>query len=73
MRTLVVHSLYFYKKFLSPVFESLFGKACIYSPTCSEYAIQVIHKHGVAKGGTMAIARFASCNSFTLKKSHSNI
>ncbi|MBI3495345.1 membrane protein insertion efficiency factor YidD [Candidatus Berkelbacteria bacterium] len=35
---------------------------CKYSPSCSQYCYQVIEKHGVIKGGAMAIWRLARCN-----------
>ncbi len=35
---------------------------CRYQPTCSEYAIKVIEKLGVIKGGPKAIWRVLRCN-----------
>lgn len=51
----------FYKKYLSP----LKGHAmCIYTPTCSTYAIQALEKHGVIKGSVLTIWRILRCNPF---------
>ncbi len=35
---------------------------CRFRPTCSEYAIQAIEKHGLIKGGFKAIWRVLRCN-----------
>ena len=50
-----------YKTFISPVFKYLFGGGCKYSPTCTEYADQVIRKYGIIKGGYLSTKRFLSC------------
>jgi putative membrane protein insertion efficiency factor len=47
-----------YKKFISP----LLGKHCKYYPTCSEYAVEAIEIHGVAKGLALAAFRILRCN-----------
>lgn len=36
--------------------------ACRYNPTCSQYAIEAITKHGVFKGTYLAIKRIGSCH-----------
>ena len=36
--------------------------SCRYSPTCSHYTIEAIEKHGVLKGGRLAIKRIFSCH-----------
>jgi uncharacterized protein len=47
-----------YKYFISPVLPN----ACRYVPTCSEYAIEALKKHGPIKGLYLAIKRILSCN-----------
>jgi hypothetical protein len=49
-----------YKFFISP----LFGSACRYCPTCSEYAMEAIEVHGVLRGCLMAITRLLRCHPF---------
>ena len=51
-----------YKRIVSPVFVALFGKACVYEVSCSDYAAGVIKKYGPAKGGALSVKRFLSCN-----------
>lgn len=49
-----------YQKFISPMLRP----SCRFQPTCSQYAIEAIEKHGVLKGGAMAIWRILRCNPF---------
>ncbi|MBA4723894.1 MAG: membrane protein insertion efficiency factor YidD [Gammaproteobacteria bacterium] len=48
----------FYRYFISP----LFPPTCRFHPTCSQYAIDVILKHGIFKGTYMAIIRISKCH-----------
>jgi putative membrane protein insertion efficiency factor len=38
------------------------GGACRFEPTCSEYAIDAIHTHGLARGVWLALRRVARCH-----------
>jgi putative membrane protein insertion efficiency factor len=38
--------------------------SCRFYPSCSHYGYQAIYKHGVIKGGLMAIWRVLRCNPF---------
>jgi uncharacterized protein len=46
MRKLVIAALSFYKRFLSPFVPA----ACRFRPTCSEYMLEAVEKHGVGRG-----------------------
>ncbi|PIE51789.1 membrane protein insertion efficiency factor YidD [Candidatus Fermentibacteria bacterium] len=48
----------FYRRFISPMLPP----SCIYTPTCSEYAIQAIEKYGAWKGLLMAVKRVLKCH-----------
>ncbi len=37
---------------------------CRFKPTCSEYSIKALEKHGFIKGGLMSIWRVLRCNPF---------
>lgn len=50
--------IYFYRYFISP----LKPPSCRYTPTCSDYSIQAIKKHGVIKGIYLGTKRILSCN-----------
>ncbi len=36
--------------------------SCRYTPTCSQYGIEAIEKHGIFKGGFLLIKRLLRCN-----------
>lgn len=38
---------------------------CRYYPTCSQYALEAIEKHGALKGGLLAAYRILRCNPFS--------
>ena len=38
---------------------------CRFYPTCSHYGFQAIQKHGVIKGGLLAMWRVLRCNPFS--------
>lgn len=48
----------FYQAAISPYTPS----SCRYSPTCSNYTLEALQKHGVFKGGWLAIKRIGSCH-----------
>lgn len=48
----------FYRKFISP----LKPPCCRFTPTCSQYAIEALRKHGPFKGLALAIWRILRCN-----------
>ena len=56
LQFIVLLPVYFYRYSISP----LIPPRCRYTPTCSEYAIEAVKKHGVLKGGWLAMKRFAS-------------
>ena len=47
-----------YQWTLSP----LIGRACRYTPTCSNYGLEAIRKYGPFKGGWLTLKRVLSCN-----------
>ena len=60
MRKVVIATLGFYKRFLSPLLPS----ACRYRPTCSEYMIEAVDKYGVWRGVWMGTLRLLRCHPF---------
>ena len=58
LQFIVLLPVYFYRYSISP----LIAPRCRYTPTCSEYAIEAVKKHGVIKGGWLAIRRISSCH-----------
>ena len=47
-----------YQMLLSP----LLPPACRYYPSCSNYAIEALEKHGAWRGGWMAVRRILRCH-----------
>lgn len=43
----------------------MLGANCKYLPTCSQYAVEAIAKHGALKGGLLAAWRILRCNPFS--------
>ena len=60
MKRVLLALLRFYKRSVSP----LLPNACRFTPTCSEYAMEAIQKHGALKGTGLAIWRVLRCNPF---------
>ncbi len=62
LRRIISHLLllpvYFYRAAISP----LLPPVCRYTPTCSQYAIEAIKKHGPFNGLWLAIKRIARCH-----------
>jgi len=69
MKTSLIFLLTIYKNIISPLLHQLLGQtsACRYEKSCSVYAKEVITKHGVLKGGKLALVRLFSCQPVNLK------
>ena len=50
----------FYRRFISPVLPA----CCRYTPTCSDYFMQAVEKHGIFKGSCLGLARIFRCNGY---------
>ncbi len=48
----------FYQKFLSPLCPGV----CRYQPTCSQYMIEALQKHGILKGLYLGTKRILRCH-----------
>lgn len=60
-RTIVLGLLRAYKWAVSPMFLP----ACRYVPTCSEYAMEAVERHGALRGSLLAMARLLRCHPFS--------
>ncbi len=38
------------------------GRSCRFAPTCSEYAIEAIRRHGAWRGTGLSVRRIARCH-----------
>ena len=57
-QTAVLLVLRLYKRLISP----LLPPACRFYPSCSEYAMGAVAKHGVLRGGMLAAKRLVKCS-----------
>jgi len=55
---LLILPIHFYQKFISP----LTPPSCRYTPTCSQYAVEALRKHGPLKGMYLAVRRILRCH-----------
>ena len=58
MTWLLVHLVLFYRVTLGRVL----GGQCRFQPTCSQYAIDAVQKHGPWRGSWMTIKRICRCH-----------
>lgn len=61
MKKILIFMIRMYQKYLSPM-KSV---RCPYYPTCSQYGIEAIEKHGAIKGTILACWRILRCNPFS--------
>ena len=57
MKKILITPVRFYQRFISPAFPA----SCRFEPSCSNYMIQAIEKHGF-KGVLMGLARILRCH-----------
>ena len=55
-----------YRRWVSPLLHSISGVsgACRFQPTCSEYAIAAVARHGVLRGIALTLWRLLRCTPF---------
>lgn len=59
-RLVVALPIRLYQVIISPLFPS----SCNYHPSCSEYGRQAILRHGLLRGGLMAVMRIGRCSAY---------
>jgi uncharacterized protein len=57
-RLVLIAMIKLYKLVLSPILPM----ACRYTPSCSDYGAEALHRYGALRGGRMALMRFLRCN-----------
>ncbi len=58
IRALLIGLVKGYRLLLSP----WLGSACRFTPTCSQYALTALERHGAAAGSWLTVARVARCH-----------
>ncbi len=62
---ILLATLEFYRRWLSPAVHSLNAGGCRFQPTCSDYAAVAIATHGPLRGTGLALWRLLRCNPFS--------
>ena len=57
-RSLLIAPVRFYQYAISPFTPA----SCRHIPTCSEYTVQAIKRHGIVAGGALSASRIARCH-----------
>jgi hypothetical protein len=60
MRTILVILIKGYRLLISPMLPP----SCRFYPSCSSYAIEALERHGLLRGGWLAIRRVGRCHPF---------
>jgi len=58
MKRVLMALIHAYRYLLSP----WWGQQCRFTPTCSEYALEAIERHGSVHGSWLAVRRIARCH-----------
>ncbi|MDD2269418.1 MAG: membrane protein insertion efficiency factor YidD [Eubacteriales bacterium] len=61
MKRLFMFPIKLYRRFISPMKPP----TCRFTPTCSQYALEAIEKHGVIVGLALSTARIIRCNPYS--------
>ena len=61
LKKIITLPIHFYRYAISP----LLPPRCRFIPTCSEYALEAVEKHGVVKGGWLTGKRLCKCHPFS--------
>ncbi|MBI2674360.1 MAG: membrane protein insertion efficiency factor YidD [Candidatus Yanofskybacteria bacterium] len=69
MKKLLLKTIFGYKR-VSTIFREIrfplfIYTDCKYHPSCSDYAVEAINKHGALKGSTKSLLRILKCSPFS--------
>jgi len=60
MKAAIILFITVYKKLISPALP----RSCRFYPSCSDYALEAVKKHGVVKGVYLGFNRLIRCHPF---------
>jgi len=61
LRTILTKPFVWMVRFYQAAISPFLPASCRYTPTCSHYTIEALEKHGLFRGGWLAIKRIGSC------------
>lgn len=62
LRAILIFLLIMPVRFYQTVIGPLLPRMCKFQPSCSEYFIQAVHKHGPVRGACKGVWRICRCN-----------
>ncbi len=62
MKSLLVQPLRWLIRGYQIAISPMLGNRCRFFPSCSEYAIEALEKHGMLKGGWLGVRRIGRCH-----------
>ena len=60
MRKALLFCIGFYRKWISP----LLPPSCRFYPSCSQYALEAVERHGVVRGSLLCMKRICKCHPY---------
>lgn len=64
MNRLLIGAVQLYQWTLSPLIVAIMGPTCRFHPSCSQYAVEALRKHGALKGTWLTMRRIVRCQPF---------
>ena len=62
MKKILIAPFVFLVKLYQVIISPLTPSSCRFQPTCSHYTVEALQKHGLLRGGMLAIKRIFSCH-----------
>ncbi len=62
INNIILYPLVLFIKLYQILISPILGQNCRYLPTCSEYTVQSLQKHGIIKGLELSIKRISKCH-----------
>ena len=62
MKKILIAPFIFLVKVYQVAISPLIPASCRFQPTCSHYTVEALQKHGLLRGGRLAIKRIFSCH-----------
>lgn len=62
LKEIIIFPFVFLIRFYQLVISPLTPPSCRFTPTCSQYTLEALKKHGLLKGGWLGLKRILSCH-----------
>ena len=62
LKKILIFPFVFLVRIYQTLISPLTPATCRYQPTCSYYTLEALKKHGLIKGGKLAVKRIFSCH-----------